>query len=122
MKTTAKHFEQFKGYCSKWQNTLGLKDWAIYYYHKKLEHTYAETKWTMSDSVAVISLGTLWDNGREFNQKELERLALHEVLHILTARMIAEAEARYTTQDALDEAEHALIRRLENCLLDVTYA
>lgn len=118
MKTTKKDFVSFRGHCLEWQKKFGLLDWVVYFYHKKIDDSYANTMWQMSSSVAVITLSTSWDDGRPLSDVELDRLALHEVLHVLLAKLIAEAEARYTTQSAIDIAEHSIIRSLENSLME----
>lgn len=118
MKTTKKDFELFREYSLSWQRKLGLVDWAIYYYHKKISDSYAATAWEMSSAVAVITLSTEWDEGRPFSNDELNRLSLHEMLHVLLAKFVAEAEDRYSNQIAMNIAEHSVIRSLENVLLE----
>lgn len=117
MKTTKLQFELFKNDCLAWQKKLGLTNWVIYFYHKKIEDSYANTAWHMSSAAATINLSTVWDEGRLYSEKELDRLALHEVLHVLLAQLIAEAEDRFSNQTALNIAEHNIIRTLENVLV-----
>lgn len=117
MRTTKQHYLDFQKYAKKWQEKLGVSNWAVYFYHRSLEDAYASTAWQMSGAVATMTFCTNWDNGRELNDAELERVALHEVLHLLMAELISQAEARYTMADSIEIAEHSIIRRLESVLV-----
>jgi len=117
MKTTKADFETFKAAAKTWQTKLGLMDWALYFDHKLLEDEYARCYWANSDKTATIVLSTHWDKLRPKTNQEIERAALHEVLHLMFAQYCAQAEARYTTRDALESAEHSIIRQLESVLL-----
>lgn len=117
MKTTKRDFDLFKEFARKWQKKLSLTGWAIYFYHEKLEDEYASSAWHMSGRAATLKFSTKWDIGREFSEAEIERLALHEILHIFFASLIYPAESRYTTQEDIDTAEHSIIRCLEDVLL-----
>lgn len=114
MKTTKKDFELFKQCCQEWQNKLGIKDWSIHYDHADADEAYARTFWKTSERIATIVFGTVWDDMRKKTDEEINRLALHECLHIVMAPLGSEAMARFTTQDAIDTAEHSIIRQLEN--------
>lgn len=48
---------------------------------------------------------------------DIKRYALHEVLHLLLARLCTTAESRWATIEELETEEHAIIRTLENILL-----
>jgi len=117
MKTTKADFQLFKEACLKWQDKLGMVDWSIHYAHEFVEGDYARTYWNLSGAVATVYLSTKWDDLRPKTRDALDRLALHEVLHILVAPLTAEAEARYTDQKTIDTAEHCIIRRLENIIV-----
>ena len=104
----------FKSFCDKHINRLGLKEWSVHYDHSKVDDVYAQTYWRLSAGVATIILSTYWDDLRPKTDKEVDRLALHEVLHLLMAPIVAEANERYTNQSSIDTAEHLIIRRLEN--------
>lgn len=119
MKTTKKDFDYFKVQCLKWQNKLGIINWAVHFDHKSLEDVYAKTAWKTQDMMAVVQLNTTWDKLRPKNNKELDRLALHEMMHVLLAPLVSEAEWRYASQDGIDTAEHSIVRSLENILVDV---
>lgn len=117
MKTTKKDFELFKQYCLEWQNKLGVKNWSVHYDHSDTDGAYARTYTKASEAIATTVLGTYWDDLRAKTDEEINRLALHETLHILFAHFMAEASYRFTSQDALETAEHSIIRQLENLLV-----
>jgi len=117
MKTTKAHYLAFMKYAKEWRVKLGLTNWAVYYAHGKTEGSYAETGWKTSAAVAAITLSTDWDDFNEPTLPELRRLALHEMLHVLMAQLISEAQDRYATQLAIETAEHSIIRQLEEVIL-----
>lgn len=112
-KTTKAHFDKFKSYILYWQRELGLDDWHIYVYHKKLEDAFANTTASTEGRGATINLSTTW-SGRDISDEELKQCALHEVLHIVTAPLVNEARARFADSYSLDAAEHSIVTRLTN--------
>lgn len=118
MKTTKQHYEDFKRYSLDWQKKLGLLDWEIGFRHEPIKHAYARTRWKMSAAFATVSFCTNWESELELSQANIQKTALHEMLHLLLAQMVCEAEDRYTNQTAIDIAEHRIIRTLESVFLD----
>lgn len=116
MRTSKADFETFKTSCIDWQSKLGLIEWALYFEHANLPDEYAKTSWSTGAMVATIQFSTHWDNLREKTAQEIHKLALHEILHILMAPFVSEAEYRFSTSNAIETAEHSIIRRLENIL------
>lgn len=118
MKTTKNDYEEFKGHAEKWRLKLGLTNWAVYYKHEKINEAYANISWSSRDQIATIKLSTGWDTSwRSKDSVQLERCALHEVLHLLMIQLYEHADSRYTTAYALEQAEHSIIRQLEGVLL-----
>ena len=89
-------------------------NWTIYYEHAAEDGSYAKTYWSTKDMIATITLCVDWDDLRPKNNKELRQVALHEIMHVLLAPLISEAEYRYSTQHAIDVAEHSIIRSVAN--------
>jgi hypothetical protein len=114
MKVTKADFELFKQSCDKYIKKLGLVNWSVHYQHEIREGSYAVTASDCDGRVATITLSTYWDDLRIKTDHEIDKLALHEVLHIMMAPILREAEQRYTTQYVLLDQEHDIIRRLEN--------
>lgn len=118
-KTTAADFAIFKNAVYDWQRKLNLMEWSIFVDHGQLVGAYAQTHWDVDGQVARIILCKEWDGLRKRSEHELVALALHEVLHVLIARLVYFATSRWVTQSEFDGVEHALIRRLENMLLEL---
>jgi len=117
MRTTKKDFDYFKACANEWINTLGLREWSIHFYHGQCGETYAQTQMNTGGMVATITMSTYWDDLREKTEEQINRLAFHEVLHLLMCPLISEAQERYTTNNTLTAIEHSIIRRLENVIL-----
>ncbi len=116
MKTTKLDFDKFKLYCEKWRQRLGLKNWAFYYEHTKVQDAYARTYWRTSDMAATIQFSREWDVLRPKTDFELDRIAAHEMCHVLLAPLCSEASYRFSTQEAIDTTEHSIVRTLEEVL------
>lgn len=90
-----------------------LGDWKIEVYREAIDNS-AEVHLWHNDHGAHVKLN------KEFAYKPeriwLDRLALHEVCHILLCDLSRLTKDRYTTPDAIETAEHAVVRRLENAL------
>lgn len=119
IKTTKAEFALFCDMSRKWREKLGLMNWAFYFEHTKTEDAYARTSWSTNAMAATLKFATEWDNLRPKNEHEIDMLALHEVLHVLMAPLISEAEYRYSTQESIDMAEHSIIRSLENIVVGI---
>lgn len=115
-KTTYKDFETFKLCCEEWRKQFGLVDWVVYYKVSDIEDSYAQTKWDTNDRVATIEFSSTWDDMREISAVEIDKLALHEILHLVMAPLSSEAEYRYSTEGSIHTAEHAIVRTLENVI------
>jgi len=93
-----------------------LIDWVVYFKHSEVEDSYARTSWDSNDRVATIEFSSTWDEMRNLSSEQLDKLALHEILHIVMAPLCSEAEYRYSTQEDIKNAEHSIVRRLENVI------
>lgn len=118
MKVTEEQFKLFTKFSEQWRLRLGLTDWDVYYVHKKVDDVYARTNWDNGGRIATITLSTVWDEIRPLNNRELEKVACHEMLHVALADIVAHGEARYITGEGLERAEHTLIRRLEYAVFE----
>lgn len=117
LKTTKTDFEKFQKYCAKWRLKLGLQDWALFYEHFDLEDAYGRTYWRTADHAATVQFCKKWDQMRPLSDRELERLAVHELLHVVMAPLMSEAEYRYSTEEAIQANEHSIARLLEEVLM-----
>lgn len=115
-KTTAEHFGWFKDAVNRWQKELGLTDWNIQLRHEALESALATTYANNAGAVATIALNTSWNELDIPTKERIERVALHEVIHVLLSDLSYLAECRYTSKEEIDVAEHKTVRRLEQVL------
>lgn len=116
LKTTKYDFEVFKEAATKWQYVLGLTNWHLFFDYARLDDAYANTAWNLDGTVATLTFSTYWDDLRPKTEKEIDILALHEVLHVLFAPFVHEAQERYTEGGRIGSIEHDIIRRLEKVL------
>lgn len=117
-KTTTRNYQYFKERVTYWQKELGQMGWAIHFVHEKLDDMFAETRMNNSSHVAVVVLSTDW-GGDHVTEKQLNRTAFHEVLHLVFNNLTTEAKSRYSSEYDIDRAEHEVIRILENLVVTV---
>lgn len=117
-KVTLLDFEKFKEYCEIWRHKLGLTNWAVYYHMTSdIPDSYGDCSWETEGAVGVIRISKKWDSeSRPLNDKELDKLALHEILHLWLGQYSDAANDRFTTSKELDRLEHMAIRQLEDLL------
>jgi hypothetical protein len=96
-----------------WQHVLGLHDWRIAVAEKRSSRrAMAEVyKFDLNQRAASIRVGKDW-GGEVVTPENLDKTALHEVLHIFFHEML---ELSATTEDAeaIGSAEHRCINILE---------
>ena len=115
MKTSARDFEKFKIYCRKWADLFGLKDYHFTFRHVKGDRAaYGGCLIDFKRRTARISLYVDWGKGVEVTEEELDRTALHEILHVVLDHLTALAEVRYVVAGDIEMAQEAAIVRLEN--------
>lgn len=99
--------DRFKIACRKWQARFGLTDWAIVYKtaEKDAEHFgYVHYNW--DSRRAIITLVKDADG-------DVEAIALHEMLHVLLADLLATVAQRASdTHPDVGREEHRVIERL----------
>ena len=98
--TTKKDFDYFVERCKYWQNKLQLDFIDIRYFHEKRDEGYAASGG--GEHKAIIILNKDWSNveRREVSKVELNKSALHEILHLF-----------------LDRPEEEIIARLQKIIL-----
>jgi hypothetical protein len=117
IKTTSKHFEEFKRYCLEHISKLGLHGWRIEFNHANTGNTYATCDHNIENRCAVITLTTEWDtDDYKLSSDNLRVSAKHEVHHLLLAKLAAYAAYRYVSKIQLDESEEEIIRILDKFL------
>ena len=120
-KTTPQQFELFVKTCKFWQKQFGLFDYRVQYYHEKMKNTTdcATATTCKEDRTAAICLNTAWVIPVTF--AELQRVALHEVMHVLLADLTDVACQRCISETDVKVANEGAVVRLENGISDLYY-
>lgn len=113
MNTTALDFAVFKAEAERFAGVLSLGDWHLIYEHSHCENALAEARLDSYGKCAVIALAEDWLT-TPITKETVEMCARHEVYHVLLADMVYLANSRICTDWLLTQAQHAVIRRLEN--------
>lgn len=118
--TTTAHFKNFQDEVGHWLHLLGLTGWRVEFAHEPIEAR-AECRFNLSGRVAVLVLATEFEN-LEPTEQNVRRSAFHEVWELAFARVWDTANRSDLTpgqrQDLMEEAQHELIRILENTMWD----
>lgn len=120
MKSTKVHFEKFKEFCLYYQKTLGLGTWELRFIHEDLkDNQYADID-PWKNNVAKIRLTK--DLGNRDEVKDIDQFlrdtALHEIVHILTARLFLAGWERFSRAEEMNAANEEIATTLTNLLKD----
>lgn len=116
IKVTKAHYELFKKECKKWINRFQLNNWEIHFEHTALRNDVrAELAWRIDGYVCWIKLNTEWESMIP-NAKNIKWSAKHEVGHLLTCRVGAQARTRFLSETELSEALEELVQQLCNII------
>ena len=116
--TSAQDFQYFKKRCLYWQEQLGLGQWEIYFSHIDLIDKRAISSWQIGARKATITLSVDWGEDKEINpinDEQLNRSALHEMLHILLAGL--ESYCDFYASWLIEREEHVIINHLLHAIL-----
>lgn len=114
MTPTKEHLDFFEKEFLIQVDNLNLRDWIIYFEHKKLEDCHAET--TAEFPVATISFN-LETEKKYLTPTQLRATAKHEAVHVLLAKLTALGKQRHnTTEELLDEEEESIACILEKVI------
>lgn len=110
MKTSKADFEFFKAECRKWLKVFNLDGWGIEYSHEKLKDEYGKILFNLEGHKASVFFTT--EIEPPFSRERMAETAKHEIIHLLLARLSEHAYYRFTTKDALEEAEEEIVQKL----------
>ena len=119
MKTTKKHFEIFKAECEKWIDIFGLKDYEFHFEHKAVgDENIAECCRNSTSRTARLSLCKVWPEYSmvALTDYNVKTSAFEEVCHVLLYSLSSCAYSRHIMEHEIDEAEHGIIKTLQNVL------
>lgn len=112
-KTTRAEFNRFKKAFLYWQERLGLKEYRVSFFHKKLDNMHACIDTDVAEKLAEVS----FSNERILDcECDPEGDAKHEALHLLIARLKWIADCRYPQRCDIFEEDEAIVVRLEKVL------
>lgn len=115
-KYTNKQFKQYVKYCKYWVNKFGITEYDIDYKHHKFESA-ARTTYDCKAKLACFQLTTKGEGDYCF-QSDLNKLALHEVIHLLLADFGNTIhETKDSNSDLAIAQEHQVVMRLIKVLL-----
>ncbi|BDQ35919.1 hypothetical protein SYK_02790 [Pseudodesulfovibrio nedwellii] len=115
-KTTAADFKLFKATCLEWVEKFSLGQWHHNFEHCHLdvEGRCAQVAFTIGSRHTLFSLSKVWTV--KPTKLEIKKAALHEVTHVLTARLYDFATARFVNKDEILEEFEAISRALEHAI------
>lgn len=110
---TDNDFKKFKAKCEQLIQKFGLQDWHLTFAHEQIGNgVSAQTQYntTAHHASLRLTITTEGDYGLEF---DVERLATHEVLHLLLADYCETvAKLGSSNHDLVVAQEHAVLHRL----------
>ena len=112
-KPTPEQVELFKQTVEDYVSLLNLRDWRVSVSDKPCKGAMADCLTQLEDRVAVIRIGSDWGH-QEVTDQAVKETAIHELLHVFLAVLIASAISRDASATAA--AEHSVITVLERLL------
>lgn len=106
----------FDAFVLKWQGRLNLTDWRIERGRKPAKGAMASVEFDPPARLATYKLGDF--GAEQINAQSLEKTAVHELLHVFLHDLIATAQDRGASPEALEGAEHRVINVLEKLLTE----
>lgn len=117
-KTTKRDFRIFEETCRHWWKRLGVIETGLRVCHRKV-HARAEIDINWEARCAVVSLGL--EVPKEWADRDIRESALHEMLHLLMARVCYPAMKRTSSQDDMEQYEESVVRTLEAVIGELAY-
>lgn len=109
---TKKDFKDFEMYIHDWINKFGITEWDYEVMHNQLDGSAARTTYNNKAKIACFQL-TVNIEYDFCHQSDLNKLALHEVIHLLLADFgYVLAETKDQWADLVIAHEHAVVMRL----------
>lgn len=104
--TTTRDFEIFKKTFRKYQVLFGLTGWRVYFEHEDIGESYANITYDLPNYAATVRMS------KENRSGNVKQDAKHECVHLVLARLDAEAQTRHTSSDSIREANEETVNRL----------
>ena len=116
MEKSNKDFEIFKREFEKYRQCFGLTGFATFYQYEPTAEGFAHIDYSLSDMSAIVTLNSEPPTRVKGYPRNIRKLAKHEAIHLLLARLTWNANMRYTTQDVVNEVEEEIVIKLEGLI------
>jgi len=116
MKATKKHLELYKKEVLKWMTRFKIGGWDVNFDFDEENDGVANTTWNLEGRVCAFRIARDWEKDPLTN-KTIKETALHEVLHLILARIMSLSTARYMRKTELIEAQEEATNTLMNYIL-----
>jgi len=114
--TTPAHFEIFKKECLKWIDFFELNEWKIYFLHLlEDKDRQAACLFNAYTTNATLLLSVNWEHDKPTNDW-IKQVALHEVIHLLLAKLQEKAMERYVSEAEIRMEVETLTHKIEHIL------
>lgn len=112
---TKDEFEYFKARCKYYAKTFNLMDWDFYHCLEDLSEDaeLANISWCFTGHSCRITFSTKMPDYDNY-LFEIDKIARHEIIHLLLARLQEYSQRRNVFQDDIDESIESLVRNIEN--------
>lgn len=111
---TEEHLTKFKQACEEWKRIWGLTEWTFYYGWQ--ENTGAFASAICNGNVATMKLSHSLEDD-DYISFDAERLACHEVAHIVLGRLGSLASSRHVSSDELEDVIESTTTRIANVVM-----
>jgi len=109
--TTVTDFRWFQRHVKHYMKRYRLSHWIIQFRHEQPERSISQVLYDEDEERATFILAKDWD-GQEVSAVEIRITALHEVAHLVMAKLCTLAEQRHISKGQIDEEEHMVISRM----------
>jgi hypothetical protein len=112
---TDPEYSYFKSQCKLYAKKFGLMDWDLYFCLEDLsdDAELANVSWCFTGHSCRITLSSKIPFYDDYLQ-EIDKVARHEIFHLLLARLQEYSQRRSVFQDDIDESIEGLVRMIEN--------
>lgn len=113
--TTKEDFELFKKCIRYWIKHFGLYGWDVHLDHQTDKDSLAYTSYNVPNRSVTIVLSKDW-SCTKVTDIQIDKTAFHEIGELLMMRLRFIAEARFISEEEVEEEVHNIIRILERVI------
>lgn len=112
MSPNAEQADEFERQVTAWKRRLGLNDWRVHMSPKRAQACMAQVDaFDLSQRSVQCRLGLAWRKS-DLTPNGIERIAAHEMLHVLLYELIDAAKANSANGATVESVEHRVINTL----------